>query len=338
MASEKTNKKMIQAHRRASELSAIDAIEDPAERHKADSMFQRTYIDKELLQEEPRVQSSTWPEYGYMTPLARTRRFTHEYIAAYKRQWASIDPEIARKKKPVEGNFGRNSVAVMNSLWKARQKADELGMPYDVFLDAIMARKLGSKTELHLPRPNQLLSDKSFNARLRGLPTREQVTERLLKSSWDKRFFTPRDHNDAVQEAALEQLRIDVLRADSPKDRLAKYLNVRGLLSKELADDLFFQQPELVEEAWELASPRTPAPVQQDHPTPACFGNRNTKLPACQLCLVANECRKFKLQVAHALRAKTGTSDPRREHRRTVDRERQRRYRARKKRELSRSP
>jgi hypothetical protein len=330
--------KRLKVHIRAAELSAIDNIKDASQRRRADSMFQRTYIDEDLLREEPRVQTSLWPEYGYMTPLERTRRFTHEYIAAYKRQWAVFDPQGARKKKPAEGNFGRNSVAVMNSLWKARQKADELGMPYDVFLDALVARRLGKKGNLHLPRPNQLLSDKAFKARLRGLPTRDQVAERLLKPHWDARFFKPREENDAVQATALEQLRVDVLRADSPKDRLAKYFRVRGLLSKQLADDLFFRQPELVDEAWALADARVPFPEPQGHLTPACFGNRNTKLHACQLCMWSDECKRFKVQVAHALRRKTGSSDPRREHRRKVDRDRQRRYRDRKSRELSRSP
>lgn len=330
--------KRLNNYKRAAELSAIDKIDDPDERRRTDSMFQRTYIDEKLLREEPRVQASLWPEYGYMTPLERTRQFTHQYIAAYKRQWAVHDPQGARKKKPAEGNFGRNSVAVMNSLWKARQKADELGMPYDVFLDAVVARRLGKKGAVYHPRPNQLLSDKAFKARLRGLPTRDQVTDRLFKSHWDTRFFKPREENDAVQAAALEQLRVDVLRADSPKDRLAKYFGVRGLLSKQLADDLFFRQPELVDEAWALANPRVPFPESQGHFMPACFGNRNTKLSMCQLCTQSDACGRFKKQVAHALRAKTGSSDPRREHRRKVDRDRQRRNRELKRRTMSRSP
>jgi hypothetical protein len=326
----KTSTKVLQAaHKRGQELSAIQWIEDPTERYLAEAVFQRSYVSKKLLAREPTLQQTTWPEYGYMTPLERTQRFANEYVAAYRRQWTSVDPLQAGNKQPLAGNLGRISVGELNSLWRARQAADERGMPYDVFLDALMARKLGSKKELHLPRPNQLLSDKLFHPRLRGLPTREQIAERLFKPDWDRRFFQPREDNDPVQVAALEQLRVDVLRADSPKHRLAKYLLTRGLLSKDHAYNLFWRQQELVDEAWRIANPRIETAVPQATFKPGCFGYRNPDLAVCMDCSTSTGCKGFKIKSAHATRRKTGSSDPRLAHRRHLDRERQRSRRRR---------
>ncbi|MBD9479862.1 hypothetical protein [Pseudoxanthomonas sp. PXM02] len=316
------------AVKRAGELSAILWMPDSPERQLADAMFQRTYINKDLLAKEPSVQQTVWPEYGYMTPLERTHRFGQEYIAAYRRQWALTDPHQARKAKPLYPNLGGNDIGDMNCLWKARQAADERGIPYDLFLDALMARKVGTKQELHLPRPNQLLSDKLMEPRLRCLPNHQQVSERLLGPSWDRRFFHPRDQDDPVQAAAMKLLRIDVLMAPSPKDRLAKYLGQRGLLSTWSAHSVFADNGDLVDEALKLVK----APIEPTDDVveyrPKCFGNRNPELPdICGKCPVTNECKAYKIKVAHALRKKTGTSDPRLERRRQLDRERQRKRR-----------
>ncbi|WP_143703875.1 MULTISPECIES: hypothetical protein [Luteimonas] len=325
---------VIAARARAGDLAALRRIGDPDARLRGESRFQRQYIQRELLAKEPLLQQSTWIEYGYLTPMERTELFAEEFREASLHAYAKyVDLGVRLNREPLEASFGKNSVAEMNSLWKARQKADELGVPYDLFVETLLEGKMTGDKWKRPPRPNQLLSGKHTEARLRGRPTWKEVSDRLFLPHWDRRFFAPRAVDDPVQAAAMQALRNDVLRASDRPQRLARYLGLPGLLSLKCARTLFTS--DIVEESLALGPF-----VEADESTegheyrPACFGNRSvTRGSPCCNCVVATACASFRRKVTQMLVEATGSSDPRLAHRRRVDRERQRKHRHRKRRQ-----
>lgn len=328
----KTARQREAAHKRVAELNAIHWMDDPKERRIANARFQRKYVKPELLTREGHLQYTKWTEYRYMSPLECTERFAQEYLAAYRRAYARhFDPKVARTKQPIKPNFGQNSVAEMNSLWVARQLADELGMPYDVFLDILIEGKIVGDKWRQPPLPNQLLSGSHTRARLRSRPTPGEVSERLFKPDWDRRFFAARSDDDPVQAAAMLDLKVIVLHASDRPQQLAKYMGIPGLLSEARARTLF--DADLVDKALALRPVIRPwTSVASGDYVPACIGNRNTQRHSpCHHCPVVVDCTNFKRTVTRSLIHTTGTADPRREHKRQVDRDRQRRHRDRKK-------
>lgn len=333
------------AHKRGAELSAMGWLDDPVERRKAEVGFQRRYIDADLLAKEAGLQATVWPEYGYETPLQRTQRFTKEYYAAYRRAYAKyIEPSGGYIPRPFHPNLGMNSPADITSFWKARQLADEYGQPYDLALDLWLKGKLVGDKWTHVPMPNQLLSGKQTKARLRGHPTDQEIRDRLFRSDWDSRFFIERPQDDPVRAAALERLRIDVLMAKDSAKQLAKYMSVPGLLSEKRARMML--DPALVDAAMTLVGRMPWAKTASPAPDflPGCYGNRViAKKSPCNTCAYAADCSRLKALVTR----KQGTADPKGDHKRQVDRERQRRHRRKPKKEggttptkpaLSRSP
>jgi hypothetical protein len=328
----KTARQREAAQKRAAELNAIHWLDDPKERRIADARFQRKYIKQGLLAREGRLQCTKWTEYRYMSPLECTEQFAQEYLASYRRTYARhFDPKVARKKQPVKPNFGENSVSEMNAIWKARQLADELGIPYDVFSDVLIEGKIVGDKWRQPPLPNQLLSGNHTRARLRGRPTPDEVRERLFQPNWDRRFFAARSEDDPVQAVAMLDLRVIVLCASDRPQQLAKYLSIPGLLSEARARTLF--DADLVDKALALRPVIRPGTsVASGDYVPACIGNRNTQRHSpCSHCPVVVDCTNFKRTVTRSLINTTGTADPRREHKRQVDRDRQRRHRERKK-------
>lgn len=325
----KTGAQREAAHKRGAELSAMGWIDDSVARRKAEVAFQRRYIDSDILAKEPSLQATVWPEYGYETPLQRTQRFAQEYFAAYRRAHARyVDPVGTYKPRAIDPNLGINSPADITSLWKARQFADEHGQPYDLAIALWMDGKLGNQKHKQPPMPNQLLSGKQTKARLRGHPTDQEAADRLFRPDWDRRFFAERLQDDPVQAAAMERLRIDVLMARDSAKRLAKYMTVPGLLNEHRARIMF--DPALVDVAMALVGVMPKACARPTVPAflPGCYGNRVVaKDSLCNTCAFANGCSRFKASVTRA----QGTADPKGDHKRSVDRDRQRRYRERKK-------
>jgi hypothetical protein len=134
------------------------------------------------LRIERSLNDTKWFDYCFMSPTRATKLFADCYVDAYRAAWAkNFDVAESQSRR---GLFKTPSFAnprptakerrVLTGLWKARQFADELGVPYDFFcrtafrfvLDAGMKR---------LPQPNQL-----YSARWR-----DRLAE-AIRLSWDE--------------------------------------------------------------------------------------------------------------------------------------------------------
>lgn len=103
-----------------------------------------------------------WFDYRHLHPMDATILFAE----AYKKEYAAIMGSHGREDYRVSPfktglkrvPFIRLSKANITSLWKARQKADELGVEYGYFISSILS--IAAKREWReLPRPQHLWQD-----------------------------------------------------------------------------------------------------------------------------------------------------------------------------------
>lgn len=323
-------KALLDRHARGELFSEIARLKDPQERRKAQLVFERCFYPPALRRKEGTALRSAWIEYGYLTPLDRDALFLQEYIAAYRRSLVRrLGPRRVRLINPLDPNLGRNHLTQVVHIRKARQVADELGIPYDLFLDLLMEGKVGSGQWRRPPQPNQLLSGRHSRARLRGRPTWPESHARLLGPTWDERFRTWGGDLDPIQERLRLLIRGAVLSSPTPDIALKKYLEPTGPLSIERATAMFGR--DMVDAAAGTVSrpggASTPAPSAPY--VPACIGHlrSGSEAPVCGGCTVRTACKSLGAIVVSATRRQLGTNDPRQKRVRLLARERQRRRR-----------
>lgn len=112
----------------------------------------------DLLAKERSLMDSKWPGYFWLTPWEATKRFYDLYIQRERRYVEQhVDLYLAKGliRRPLHTiPTGRD----FTSIWTARQRADELPVPYEVYLDFSMdfwSRRRGPGRD-QAPRINQL--------------------------------------------------------------------------------------------------------------------------------------------------------------------------------------
>lgn len=328
-------KNMMEAQSRDASYQRALKSADPVKRKVGELVFQRTYIDKGLLAKEALLLRTRWIGNRYMSPVQATQAFTEAYIAAYRAAWArDFDHSEAPHKQPCTPSLALNDRSVISSLWRARQKADELGMPYDLFCEVVMERWIVGRKAKRPPLPNQLISGKLFGAWMRGHPTWAETGERLFLPAWDRRFFMEPSGEDPVHAAAMRALSADVLHAKDRPARLARYLGAGGPLTEARAKVMF--EADVVRDA--LAMVAVPAEVNEapEGYAPACIGNRSdVRDMPCHNCPFAVQCSSVKRKVTRALNASGVSGDPRADRRREQNRNSQRKHREEQRRKLA---
>lgn len=323
----------IAGGKRAIQLAAARAKTTPKDRLSGKLLHIRTWIDKKTWSEEPSLQQTAWPQYRYMDPLERTELFTKAYFDAYVRAYQKYFPDAdASKKRPIDPEFVRNELSVMNALWTARAHADAIGVPYDFYLDTVMEAHLANDKWHRPPRPNQLYG-KLAPIRAGSFPSAE-VAKRLYGPDWDPRFQAANYNGHPAQDAAIHLLKGVVEQAANPAAVLASYLCDRKCVPVDVAESVF--GPQAVEAALNLS---TELPVQTGK-TPrtahllACLGFPNPQEDSpCAVCLINSQCLKISALVRDDLIRTTGSDDPRAAWKKQAAKERQRRHRKHKKEE-----
>lgn len=136
-------------------IFGVDA--DPAN---ADELMNRA-VRSEWVQIEGALYTGKWFDYRFMTPVQATYLYAHEYKKAFQRAFrTNISVRTAQFVKPWKSvDVFHEPPQTVSGLWRGRQTADAMGMPYDVYLTLAFEWNLRYWRQKYLPRPQQMYSD-----------------------------------------------------------------------------------------------------------------------------------------------------------------------------------
>lgn len=260
---------------------------------------------KEFAQERT-LQQSKWFDYRYMTPLEATMVMKSAYVEAYRALYArNVDSREADQKTGCRpGKFGSNRTE-FTSLWRLRQFADELGVPYDFFVRTAMEclmehywQRIPIHNQLYGPRNREKIADAV-------LSRWAEANETILKVSKLPQYRNENFVGDPAQVAhrswVLEQLKT--------KHRYSGYLAAIVYEQRLLPEEVAIREfgVELVGFEKEKASAEREAPVEvldrRMGFLPACFALPNTIKPheaPCSDC----KCLEFCVRAGAQFQAK----------------------------------
>ncbi|AMB48239.1 hypothetical protein [Methylobacterium sp. AMS5] len=117
-------------------------------------------LGTKAIEPERWLMNSKWFDYRFMNPVHATYLFADHYRNVYKRVFReTMDSARGEYVKGIKAQDPFD-MSVKNSdrmgLWKARQFADGLGMPYDLFIAIAMHWSLRKCKKDYLPRPTHL--------------------------------------------------------------------------------------------------------------------------------------------------------------------------------------
>jgi len=131
---------------------------DFAQQRLADNKNACRFIDRKILARELELVDTTWFGYRFMSPWQRSQHFEKCYAEARKKALAlRIGTASAETKKSYSVCWTSQN-RELTKLWKARQRADELCLPYEIVLDkAFEITELAGRKNICLPE--QLIPD-----------------------------------------------------------------------------------------------------------------------------------------------------------------------------------
>jgi hypothetical protein len=134
---------------------------DPIE----DDLVAFRFIDKEFLAMEPELYRSKWFDYRMMTPLQATRHYIEAFGEVYRDYFAVEFSKTKSKfiKVPsidqiFEGLavLSKKHMRMFSGMWRGRQVADAIGMPYKDYIHTVMGLRLRFWSQGHLPQAGHL--------------------------------------------------------------------------------------------------------------------------------------------------------------------------------------
>lgn len=284
------------------------------------------------LAEEHEVLLTAHMPYRYLSHWERTELFWQDFKAMYR--------HFRAKRAPVSGEDPRKTLQALDdrtyvSIWRARQRADAIGMPYKHFIAAVM-RKFEAKGSTQVPAPNQLLTDSLLEQIIEDHEDRiKSVGAGLLSGEIDPRFHAMNYVGDPVQLMALDAITSEVNAVGKSRKaiKLATHLNVQQTISEAEAVKRFGQ--ELVDEAKVTSAGSTsivPIRIADPKPSPpGCYGAYVVASAICGACPFRQQCTAAHEASSALLMNRFGTTDVRKKREREQARDRKRAQRLRQK-------
>jgi hypothetical protein len=123
-----------------------------------EAMFR--FVRKDWRDYECDLFTSKWFDYRYLNPVKATYLYAHEFKKVYRRFFRkTIDYRGAEAVRPLKrDDLFECPQALISAIWRGRQHADAMGIPYDLYIDFAMEACLRFWKRPHLPRPAQLYS------------------------------------------------------------------------------------------------------------------------------------------------------------------------------------
>jgi hypothetical protein len=125
-----------------------------------------TRINKEWLELERGLMTSKWFDYRFLHPVQATLVYANAFHKAYRAAFAStIDHRAAEHIRLFDEAtlFEPESKAHkirLAGLWRGRQVADAIGMPYEVYCTMALKETLRYWKQRYLPQPAQIYSER----------------------------------------------------------------------------------------------------------------------------------------------------------------------------------
>ena len=109
---------------------------------------------------EVSLMQTKWFDYRQLTPVQATYLFAHYYRDAFKRFFRMhVNHASAEYVKPLKDeDLFKNKQVTVSGLWRARQHADAMGVPYEEYLADAFERAMKTQRE-RLPLTTQLYTD-----------------------------------------------------------------------------------------------------------------------------------------------------------------------------------
>lgn len=128
-----------------------------------DLIAARSLIMPGLLEREHGLLTKKWFDYRFLSPLDATLLFGEIYRKALREfVRANIDRELSEHVNGVKATSPSEPAGWFTQLWMARQRADELGVPYEEFME-FSFHFSGRRTRSRNPLPLQLHANATTN-------------------------------------------------------------------------------------------------------------------------------------------------------------------------------
>lgn len=296
-------------------------------------------IDSDLIRDESRLMAIKWFDYRFISPAYATIIFAEHYSNIYRGLYRRYRDAFTADHHTglgtsAEGILDGNA-RTLTSLWKARQAADEAGMPYKMFIRLLM-EKHAEKSHGKLLHPNQLLSEKrekhfdpAFDRWLEGKHIEFPAPERPHFKASNYRAHPWQDEMIRVLAGIINKTP-----GSTRHITLENYLHNHRLIPEDVAISLFGE--ELVRHA----RPSSPWPdkvvrkLRDEDFNPGCAGLPHAFLddqPPCSDCPARNTCVEEVEALTARLISRGKSMEAKKDEKKAKAAERQRRCRARRK-------
>jgi len=290
---------------------------------------QSTLIERKLLSVERHLSTTKWFSYRFMSPLAATMEFARSYRQACKNYTrTNIDMDYVDRVRGVSLDVPSIGSREFTQLWRARQRADEVGLPYDRYLEFAM-NFAGRKQRKRTPRPSQL------HANRETAPAWWPEFEKF-KAEWDwwdalslescPQLSVDNDSDLPAQIAVREHIRGVVGRYHRPWPGVLEVFSVDRQLMRPI-DFESMMDPEMYRRVSESMPvvPKNSLKLDAEDFWQSCMGVPGAfddTVDPCRYCPQSAKCQQLAALVDRAVTSKAGSADPRGDRRRARGRER----------------
>lgn len=166
----------------------------------------KQHIKPERQEIEDELLGRKWFDYRFMHPVQATYVYAHAYNQVYPRVYRrTICHRRARFIRPLWLDVFRDKNS-LQGIWGGRQCADELCMPYTLYIQMAMDGALRYWNHKHLPRPNQLYTERVIKYVCAAWESHQEGFLLIAKHShYRNENYVGAAHQDAHHEWLIKQ-------------------------------------------------------------------------------------------------------------------------------------
>lgn len=197
-----------------------------------DAMFIGADIDTRRFVNETQLMTTKWFDYRFMHFVEATYLFTRYYIDAYRRMYRKIISHEGYEMGFTGGfDFLNGKVAKTHrtGFFLARQRADEMGIPYWFYCDYAMKWSVEDRIWNRPPKPNQLYSTELLADMFLAWEDRCRWT---LQIPNDERFLLETNIDGDVQQEYQKWLCGQIMSRPHPERGLNTFMNVKPIITE----------------------------------------------------------------------------------------------------------